>query len=93
MPFPGTLSPQQEDIFEESGAVFFQAGDVVLLSFVFFFFFHYYFVCFISIQRRAVNIKRESSWIACGIYLCIVLRGKGIKSHTNIDRYRGEAVR
>lgn len=92
MPFPGTLSPQQEDIFEESGAVFFQAGDVVLLSFVFFFF-HYYFVCFISIQRRAVNIERESSWIACGIYLCIVLRGKGIKSHTNIDRYRGEAVR
>lgn len=92
MPFPGTLSPQQEDIFEESGAVFFQAGDVVLLSFIYFFF-HYYFVCFISIQRRAVNIERESSWIACGIYLCIVLRGKGIKSHTNIDRYRGEAVR
>lgn len=92
MPFPGTLSPQQEDIFEESGTVFFQAGDVVLLSFIYFFF-HYYFVCFISIQRRAVNIERESSWIACGIYLCIVLRGKGIKSHTNIDRYRGEAVR
>lgn len=63
-------SHHNKNYVRRKGAVFFQAGGVVLLSFGFFFFFHYYFVCFVSIQRRAVNIERESSWIACGIYTC-----------------------
>lgn len=82
-------------MFEESGAVFFQAGGVVLLNFGFFFFFFSLLFCLLRFNPAQSSEHRKRVFLDCVwyIYLCIVLRGKGIKSHTNIDRYRGEAVR
>lgn len=70
MPFPGTLSPQQEDIFEESGAVFFQAGDVVLLSFVFFFFFSLLF-CLIHFNPAQSSEHRKRVFLDCVWYILV----------------------
>lgn len=69
MPFPGTLSPQQEDIFEESGAVFFQAGDVVLLSFVFFFFSLLF--CLLHFNPAQSSEHRKRVFLDCVWYILV----------------------
>lgn len=68
MPFPGTLSPQQEDIFEESGAVFFQAGDVVLLSFVFFFSLLF---CLLHFNPAQSSEHRKRVFLDCVWYILV----------------------